>query len=209
MSASTLVSDNGNNGNVATNTLDRDWSTRWSNKQSVAWVQYDLGNVRSVNAIRIAWYRGDQRVYDFDVLAGETPDSLKTVLSGENSCGKSTQYETYSFAATKARYLRIVGHGNSVTTWNSILEVEARGSTQMSCSARYGAAKGFALCAESATTCEFSATLGGNKNCHDVCGQHGGGCLEQHGNGSNACGKSGKKSCSSTGKWDDICVCTK
>ena len=126
-SSSTKASDSGNDGNVAKNTLDGDASTRWSNNVDGGWIQYDLGSKQSVNAVRIAWYKGDQRKAKFDVLVGDSPSKLSAVLSGATASGSTTGFETYSFAATQARYVRIVGHGNSKSAWNSILEVEVRG----------------------------------------------------------------------------------
>jgi poly(beta-D-mannuronate) lyase len=43
------------------------------------------------------------------------------------SSGTTTQPETYDFADVAARYVRILGHGNSQNTWNSITEVDIWG----------------------------------------------------------------------------------
>ena len=194
------------------NTLDGNYATRWSNNHNGGWIQYDLGSVHSVNALRLAWYKGSRRKAKFDVLVGETPTSLQQVLTGVSACGATEGLETYAFAATKARYVRVVGHGNSLNSWNSIVEAVIRGTKgggSATCQSIYGVVDGYQLCDETATACEFNAKLKGNKNCNDICGQYGGQCLAQYGNGSGGCSRSGQKSCGSTGKWDDICRCTK
>src|SRR2546430_5299802 len=44
------------------------------------------------------------------------------VFSGQ-SCGQTVQLESYAFPTAAGRYVRIVGHGNSTSAWNSITEV--------------------------------------------------------------------------------------
>lgn len=114
-------------GNVPANTMDGDLSTRWSAEGDGQWIAYDLGSDGPVDKIKIAWSSGDARVARFDVevaAAGET--SWRPVFSGSSS-GTSAAYETYDLEPSTARYLRIVGHGNSANGWNSITEVEIPG----------------------------------------------------------------------------------
>jgi len=49
--------------------------------------------------------------------------------------------ETFTFAAGTAKYVRIVGHGNTVNAWNSYTEVKVRTGTQSSRQVTLGAAK--------------------------------------------------------------------
>jgi hypothetical protein len=49
------------------------------------------------------------------------------VVNRRTSSGTTRQFETYDFADRDARYLRIVGYGNTVNDWTSITEVDVRG----------------------------------------------------------------------------------
>jgi hypothetical protein len=119
------------NNAIPAQAVDEDLSTRWAGKGDGAHITFDLGATQSVQFIKIAWYQGNNRTTDFDVLAGgSTSGPWTSLLTGRRSSGNSTQLETYDFADINARYVRIVGHGNSSGNgWNSITEVEIWGLT--------------------------------------------------------------------------------
>ncbi|HEX7057521.1 MAG TPA: discoidin domain-containing protein, partial [Bacilli bacterium] len=120
------VTASSDDGNVPSNTLDKDLTTRWSAKGDGQWIKFDLGTSVTVGSIKIAWYQGDQRTSDFDVEVSADGTNWTQIYSGSSS-GYTTQLETYDFSDTTARYVRIVGHGNSSSDWNSITEVEIYG----------------------------------------------------------------------------------
>ena len=125
---STIVAS-ADDGNVPVNTMDGDPATRWSAEGDGQWIAYDLGADGPVSGVRIAWYSGDQRTSSFDVeMAAEGEYTWRRIFSGHSS-GTTTDGETYTFDTVTARYLRIVGHGNSVNAWNSIAEVTIPGRT--------------------------------------------------------------------------------
>ena len=49
------------------NVLDNNLATRWSNLGKGSWLQADLGAVKSVCSLGVAWYRGDARRSTFKV----------------------------------------------------------------------------------------------------------------------------------------------
>ena len=57
--------------------------------------------------------------------------SWTTHFTGQ-SAGSTTQPEIVDFADVPVRYVRIVGHGNTLNLWNSITEVEVYGVEPMS-----------------------------------------------------------------------------
>lgn len=120
------VSASAHDGNVPANTLDGNLGTRWSANGNGAYITYDLGSSKSVESMKIAWYKGDQRNSYFKIRAGATTSSLSTVYDASSlgSSGNTASLETYSFNAVNARYVRITGFGNSSNTWNSVTEVE-------------------------------------------------------------------------------------
>lgn len=113
-------------GNVPANTVDGSLATRWSAQGDPQWIRYDLGSVRTPAWVRLAFLNGDTRIYTFDVQLSSDGSNWTTVYSGTSS-GTTTALETYNFPNAAARYLQIVGHGNSVNTWNSITETEVWG----------------------------------------------------------------------------------
>jgi len=121
------VTASANDGNVPANTVDGNLSTRWSAQGDPQWIQYDLGAANTVSFVKIAWYQGDARVATFDIQLSTTGASWTNVLTGARSSGATTALETYDFGDATARYVRIVGHGNSVNTWNSVTETEVWG----------------------------------------------------------------------------------
>jgi len=121
-------------GNVPANTVDGSLSTRWSANGDAQWIQYDLGASRTVTHLTVAFYLGNSRQAEFDLQVSSDGESWTNVLTGASSSGASTQEQTFDFADTTARYVRYLGHGNSVNTWNSVTEVrifaaDAAGST--------------------------------------------------------------------------------
>jgi poly(beta-D-mannuronate) lyase len=119
------------NNAVPANAVDGDLSTRWAGQGDGAFITFDLGGTQNVQLIKIAWYQGNTRTTTFDVLAGGSSSGPWTTLINRGvSSGTTTNVETYDFADTSARYIRIVGHGNSSGNgWNSISEVELWGQT--------------------------------------------------------------------------------
>ncbi|GAA2109906.1 chondroitinase-B domain-containing protein [Streptomyces synnematoformans] len=115
-------------GNVAANTLDNDLSTRWSAEGDGVWIRYDLGSAQTIGSTSLAWHQGDTRNSTFDVEVSDDGSSWTPVLTGRSSSGTTLQPENYDFADTTARYLRIVGHGNTSNDWTSITETTIHGA---------------------------------------------------------------------------------
>src|SRR6266581_6369433 len=118
----------GNDGNLPQNTLDKSLATRWSAQGDGQWIRYDLGALANIDHVDIAWYLGDTRISYFDVQVSLDTVTWTKVFSGQSS-GQTLQLERYAFPTTSGRYVRIVGHGNSTSTWNSITEVAIPGTT--------------------------------------------------------------------------------
>src|SRR6266550_5642905 len=126
LTAASVVAS-GNDGNLPENTLDNDLATRWSAQGDGQWIQYDLGALAAIDHLDIAWYLGDTRASSFDIQVSLDTVTWTQVFSGQSS-GQTLQLERYAFSTTSGRYLRIVGHGNNTSTWNSITEVAILGT---------------------------------------------------------------------------------
>ncbi len=121
------VSANGDDGNIPENTIDGNLNTRWSSKgRTGKYITYDLGEIKRIDAVRIAWYKGSERKTYFQVAVGNTTSSFNTVLNKKTtgSSGSTNNLEFYELPDTDGRLLRIRGFGNSSNDWNSITEVE-------------------------------------------------------------------------------------
>jgi unsaturated chondroitin disaccharide hydrolase len=116
------VSASSDDGHIPSNTLDNDLNTRWSANGNGQWISYDLGLNVTVAKVGVAFYQGDQRTARFDIQASQDGSNWRTVFSGLSS-GMTRHIESYDFTDRTARFLRVVGHGNSRSSWTSITEV--------------------------------------------------------------------------------------
>ena len=118
------VSASTNDGNLPANTVDDNLATRWSGSGDGAWIQFDLGTARTVTSVNVGWYQGNTRRSTFDVQVADAPAGpWSTLAAGLQSTGTTTAIESYEVADGSGRYVRLLGHGNSLNAWNSITEV--------------------------------------------------------------------------------------
>jgi endo-1,4-beta-D-glucanase Y len=118
------ASASSDDGNVATNVLDNDFNTRWSASGDGQYIQFCLGTPTAVNGLDIAFYGGDTRKALFDILTSTDGTNWVNTATGLQSSGTTTALETFSFASTTVKYIKILGHGNNISAWNSITEVK-------------------------------------------------------------------------------------
>lgn len=110
--------------NYPANTLDGDFNSRWSASGAGEWLTYDLGRYDLVTSVDVAFYLGHTRTATFDVLLSNDHLNWRTVLTNAVSSGTTLALQNFAFSAWPARYVRLVGHGNSVNNFNSFTEVE-------------------------------------------------------------------------------------
>ncbi|MCB9430804.1 MAG: discoidin domain-containing protein [Ardenticatenaceae bacterium] len=117
------VTASSDDGNVPENTLDKRLDTRWSTQGDGEWITYNLGAVKMVESIRIAFHQGTQRVAFFDIEVSEDGARWTQVLAGESN-GLTDDLQTFNLTPVAAQYVRFVGYGNSSNNWNGLTEVE-------------------------------------------------------------------------------------
>ena len=120
------------NSNYATNTLDKNISTRWSGYDVGAYLIYDLGSSYNMDLIRIATTSG--KTYLYEILTSNTGNAASDFVSVSNVQSNNTgNYEPYVVTNT-ARYVKIIGNGQAggVSLWNSITEIELYGTQVLS-----------------------------------------------------------------------------
>lgn len=111
--------DNGNDGNVAKNAIDRQLSTRWSQDSTNALLTIDMGQVNPVDRVKIAWYKGDERQAKFN-LAYSSDNTTFTNIQPNNGTsfkagGHSLNLEEFSFTNQAGTSTNTVG-GQTTTT---------------------------------------------------------------------------------------------
>src|SRR6266498_5947964 len=105
--------------NPASEAIDNNLATRWSNEGLGSWIQLDLGSQKTICSVDISWYNGNQRVNTFDIALSNDGTAFTTVFSSKSS-GAATTAEKYDFPATQGRYVRITVNGNTQNDWASI-----------------------------------------------------------------------------------------
>jgi hypothetical protein len=115
-------------GYPATNAIDGTRSTRWSTNVLGATLTADLGSVRQVCAVNLAWYQGGSRRYNFSIALSSDGSAFNNVFTGQ-STGRTSNLQTYEFPDGPARYIRLTVNGSNLSNVSAITELRARGSS--------------------------------------------------------------------------------
>lgn len=119
------ASASSNSGSAGYTVDGRLW-THWGARGEGQWIQYDLGRQRDLTGVDIAWYKGGSRQYHFELQGSMDGVTFTTLLDSESS-GRTSTREAYVLGGARLRWLRIVGHGNSVDDTIAIAETVIRG----------------------------------------------------------------------------------
>lgn len=121
------ATDNGtNDGHGPGNAIDGNTSnpeSRWSSEGTKA-ITLDLGETTDVAGVSVAWHQGDERSASFEVHTSTDNSNWAVAVANGTASGSTDGFEDYGFNERSARYVRITGYGNSMNSWNSILEAE-------------------------------------------------------------------------------------
>lgn|SRR5262245_49310952 len=115
----------GDDGNLPANVNDLNTGTRWSNLGLPAWIKVDLTAIKKVMSVRIAFYRGIERVYGFNIQVSSDNSSFTTVFTG--TALQTDDYQRFDFNDVNARWVMLTVTSNSVNTYSSISEFEVWG----------------------------------------------------------------------------------
>ncbi|MCK5802139.1 MAG: discoidin domain-containing protein [Lentisphaeria bacterium] len=105
--------------------LDENLRSYWAASGDGQWLQLDLGREDGIKCVDVAWLHGDKRKARFDLQISIDGIAWKNVFNGESS-GEKKGFESFSFPLAQARFVRLVGHGNSTNAWNSVAEIRVR-----------------------------------------------------------------------------------
>jgi F5/8 type C domain-containing protein len=94
------------------NAIDNNLNTRWSSSLG-AWIQTDIGSRHTICSVDIAWYKGNERVYSFDISVSGNESTFTKVFSGKSS-GTTTSFESYTVNTNiGVKFVRITVTGNT------------------------------------------------------------------------------------------------
>ena len=117
---------------LGANVLDGDLSNQsvFASRSNPADLFLDLGEVWTVESLRLAWGGRTERTYEFEIATRASENEAWSTVFYGNSSGQTTEFETYNVKATQARFVRIRGLSNSRgSPWTLITEVRAFGQS--------------------------------------------------------------------------------
>jgi hypothetical protein len=112
--------------NPASEAVDNDATTRWSNEGLGSWIRLDLGSQKTVCSVNIAWFKGNERVNTFEIAVSNDGNTFTKIFSSKSS-GTTTAAEKYDVTDSQGRYVKITVTGNTQSDWVSINEIDVFG----------------------------------------------------------------------------------
>lgn len=113
--------------NAGVNLFDRDFATRWTSLNEGEYVTIDLGEEKSVAAVAMGFWQSAARSYNYTVQASVDGKSYTIVDAGSSPMEPEGDYRIYSFSPIRARYVKIIGTGNTTNVNTNILELRVLG----------------------------------------------------------------------------------
>ena len=125
------ASASSNDGHLPAFTLDNSLApnSRWSAQGDGQWITYDIGSVKTLAHMNIAFHQGDIRKTNIEIKTSTDLSNWKTAFSGYNP-SSTLSFQRFDLKASQGRYVRIIGHGNTNNNWNSITEVQLFAAAQ-------------------------------------------------------------------------------
>lgn len=113
------------------NAVDGNISTMWSSKGEDQSLILELKSPYIINHVKIAFQPGQKSESYFDIYGSNDGETWEPILVKAKSCAFSGGIHVFVFPLSKSvtefRYLKFVGLGNSVDTWNYISEFRVFG----------------------------------------------------------------------------------
>jgi len=129
-----VQASNFQNPNVPENMIDSDPVSRWSAEGTNEWAVFEFEDEAAINYLKVGFLPGQKRESYFDIYASEDKINWDPVLLNESSCDFSGDLQNYDFPTHKStshyKYIKLVGHGNSTSDWNSFSEIEFYGNAE-------------------------------------------------------------------------------
>jgi len=127
--SSSTIDNNNNNNNDETNAqsaFDNDEGTEWSEDRVGAYLEFDIGAIRSICDIEILWDEGNEKSYNFVISVSDNGTEFKDRIRATSS-GNSDLPESYPIPDTLAKQIRLTVYGNSEDETAAIKEISVNG----------------------------------------------------------------------------------
>lgn len=108
---------------LANNAVDLNPSTLWAEEGDGRYVLVTLAKEYTLNAFAIMFNNAAQRTERFSLAVSTDNENWTTVIDHGSSDGKNEDFQTFAFNPVKAKYVKYIGHCNSVNGWNAIKEI--------------------------------------------------------------------------------------
>lgn len=108
------------------NTIGNNLDSRWSNFGLGSWIQADLGAQKVICNVDIAFYKGNERHYNFVVSVSSEGTNFTDIFTGRSS-GRTLSLEKYDFPDVIAKYIKITVNGNTQNNYASITDIDIYG----------------------------------------------------------------------------------
>jgi hypothetical protein len=111
----TNINSSGLDSKEAAEAIDRDYNTKWTENGYGVFLQVDLGSPKQVCSIDVAWYNGNERVYNFIISTSNDGTTFTDVLRGVN-VGVTRAPENYDLLSSSdgdAQFVRITVFANT------------------------------------------------------------------------------------------------
>jgi hypothetical protein len=116
------------------NIIDGNTATKWSSFGDNQWLLLKLAEPFKISYVELAFLQGQQYESYFDIYASKDNLIWEPFLTKEVSCNFSGDRQVFDFPSTNTdkeySYIKYIGHGNSLNTWNIISEFKIIGTAQ-------------------------------------------------------------------------------
>lgn len=102
------------------NMIDGKMDTRWTTLSMNENAVFDIGEIRTIDTIAAAFWKGDVRKYYFDAYVSQDGENWSSIISNGSSDGISENYNYFTFEPVEARYVKLVTKGNSETSSSNV-----------------------------------------------------------------------------------------
>lgn len=113
--------------NAASNMFDGDFETRWTSLNEGENVTVDLGKIQEISGVSMGFWKSDARQYHYKIEVSNDGINYTSVLAGTSPLSEEG-FGIYTFTPVDARYVRIVGTGNTANVNTNILELRVLGN---------------------------------------------------------------------------------
>jgi hypothetical protein len=114
------------------NILDGKTSTKWSSNGDNKWLIMKLSQPFEISHLKIGFLPEQRYASYFDIYASADNVSWEPAIVRAASCGFSGEIQIFDFpssiSAKEFSYLKFIGHGNFLNSWNNVSEFKVFGS---------------------------------------------------------------------------------